>query len=134
MVPMKKDRAVLKTCQNSSTHTISIKEEQCGTCGKTNRRKPGRDCSSCHQYFHLTCVSPKFSKITSANLTSWMCSNCTNLPICNLPISSENKTQVTTFGKSSSDTIISSSRFLHGYCILLKIPKGSRVLVAETLV
>ena len=63
-----------------------------------------------------------------------MCSNCTNLPICNLPISSENQTQVTTFGKSSSDTIISSSRFLQGYRILRKIPKGSRILVAETLV
>ena len=134
MAPTTKDRAVLKTHQNSSTHTISIKEEQFGTCGKTNGRKPGRDCSFCHQYFHLTCVSPKLSKITSASLTTWMCSNCTNLPICNLPISSENQTQVTTFGKSSSDTVISSSRFLQGYRILLMIPKGSRVLVAETLV
>ena len=131
MAPTKKDRAVLKTRQSSSTHTISIKEEQ---CGKTNGRKPGRACSFCHQYFHLTCVSPKLSKITSAILTTWMCSNCTNLPICNLPISSKNQTQVTTFGKSSSNTIISSSRFLQGYCILLKIPKGTRVLVAETLV
>ena len=125
---------MLKYRQNFSTHIISNKEEQCGTCGKTNRRKPGRDCSSCHQYFHLTCVSPKLSKITSASLNTWMCSNCTNLPISNLPISSENQTQVTTFGKSSSDTIISSSLFLQGYRILLKIPKGSRVLVTETLV
>ena len=62
-----------------------------------------------------------------------MCSNCTNLPIRNHPISSGNQTQVTTFGKSSSDTIISSSRFLQRYRILLKIPKSSRVLVAETL-
>ena len=130
MAPTKKDRAEQTTLQNSSTHALSIKEEQ---CGKTNLRKPGRDLSFCHQYFHLTCISPKLSKITFASLITWMCSNCTNLSICNLPILSKNQTQVTTFGRSSSDAIISSLCFLQGYRILLKIPKGSQVLVAATL-
>ena len=121
MAPTKKDQSEQTTRQNSSTHTISIKEEQCGTCGKTNQKKLNKDCSSCQQYFYLTCLSLKLFKITSASLTTWMCSSCTNLSICNLPISLENPTQATTFGKSSSDTIISSLRLLQRYRILLKI-------------
>ena len=98
----------------------------CRKCGASNRKR-GRPCSTCHSFYHLTCVGLKYRQ--SLSLVVWNCASCAD------------KTSSLTCPHSASGTTlddadsvlrsIASSRVNRR--ILLRIPKGARISAADSL-
>ena len=106
--------------------------ERCASCRLSNRRKKGRFCSSCQDYFHLSCVN--LTNRSSQKITIWKCKHCLMNHESQPETNSLDETNV------ANDNINVDINFLREFVkfkknqrVLLRIPKAARTSAADAL-
>ena len=106
--------------------------ECCASCRLSNRRKKGRTCSSCQDYFHLSCVN--LTNRSSQKITTWNCKNC----MMNYDTQPETNSLDET--NTPNDNITVNTNFLKDFVkfkknqrVLLRISKAARTSAADAL-
>lgn len=95
----------------------------CVTCSQVNNRKGGRSCSSCNNYYHLTCVG--LTRKNSSSLNIWKCSVCLDINAS----SSNTLTKIPDLPRQT-DFLIKARKTCR---IPIKIPKPARITAADAL-
>ena len=91
----------------------------CGACELSNSRKKGRQCRTCDNFFHLSCVG--LSQAQSSTFVHWTCRGCLE------------QTAATPVVTSQVDLVEYLSLCRNRVRVLRIIPKGAVISVADAL-